>query len=139
MSEFIDHLVLTEIDDRIFEVSMLPFRYRSDVAKQIFTVPVGFRTDFSSMPRVLPILYALLGDQEHEPAVIHDWLYYSALVNRKMADDVFFEAMGVKGISRLKQYPLWWGLRIGGWPAWNKHRRDGDPQPGKFPDIITIA
>jgi hypothetical protein len=139
MSAFLDPLCTTEVTDVIFEISQHPFRYQSDVAKRLFTVPVGFFTDFESMPRWVPMLYALLGDQAHEPAVVHDWLYYSAVVDRQMADNVLFEAMDLIGIPSYKKHLIWFGLRIGGWAAWNKHRKDGNPQAGKFSDSPDIA
>lgn len=88
----------------------------------LITVPIGFYTDFESMFRWIPSLYALLGDIAHQPSVVHDWLYYSAITTRKMADDVYFEAMELIGIPAYKRYPIWWGLRVGGWRAWHEHR-----------------
>jgi hypothetical protein len=139
VSSFLDSLCLTEIDDSIFEICDHPFRYQSDVAGMTFTAPVGFYTDFASVPRI-GVIYAMLGDTAHEPAVIHDWLYYSALVTREMADQVLLEAMGVIGLSAWRKWPIYWGVRIGGWYAWNDHRKKGDPKNGKFaatPDIVS--
>lgn len=137
MAKFLNPLIVKEISDSIFAVSEHPFRYESDIVKRTFTVPVGFYTDFASVPR-LGILYAALGDTAHEPAVIHDWLYYTAAVPRDAADAVLLEAMAVIGMPAWRRYPIWWGVRIGGWYAWNDHRKKGDPQHGKFagnPDI----
>jgi Protein of unknown function (DUF1353) len=139
MSKFLDRLETTEVDDSIFEVSDHPFRYQSDLAARQFTVPVGFYTDFASVPR-LGILYAMLGDRAHQPAVIHDWLYYAAITTRQMADDVLMEAMAMMGLPWYQRYPIWWGVRIGGWAAWNTHRTAGHPEVGKFadsPDILS--
>lgn len=138
MSRFLDSLNVTEIDDSVFEVADHPFRYQSDLAGRVFTVPVGFYTDFASVPRFIPMVYALLGDTAHQPAVVHDWLYYAAITTRKMADDVLLEAMTVLGLPAWRQYAIYWGVRIGGWAAWNDHRRKGHPKAGKFsqsPDI----
>jgi hypothetical protein len=137
MSKFLDSLCVTEIDDSVFEVCDHPFRYQSDVAGMLFTAPVGFYTDFASVPRI-GIIYAMLGDTAHEPAVIHDWLYYSALVPRATADKVLFEAMNVIGLPWWRRYPIYWGVRLGGWYAWDQHRKAGHPEEGKFassPDI----
>lgn len=145
MSEFLDPLDTREVDDVNFMIVDHWFRYLSDVAKRLFTVPVGFVTDFESMIRWVPTLYALLGDANHEPAAVHDWLYYSQIVSRAMADEVFFEACGIsvggKPATPLwKRRLLWAGLRIGGWRAWNEHTKKGDPKNGKFadsPDIVN--
>jgi hypothetical protein len=80
----------------------------------------------------MPTMYALLGDMAHEPAVIHDWLYYSALVPRAMADGVFKEAMGVIGMPEYKRELIYWGTRLGGGEAWNEHRKEGHPLVGRF-------
>lgn len=141
MSQFLDKLWTEVVTDTISRVVDHPFRYQSDVAG-LFTVPIDFRTDFESMVRWVPTLYAILGDQNKEPAVIHDWIYYSAVVDRKTADDVFFEACGVIGTPLWKRRMLWTGLRVGGWHAWNDHRKEGHPETGRFkasPDIIEVA
>lgn len=137
MPKFLDALNVTEIDDQIFSVIDHPFRYESDVAAQLITVPVGFYTDFASVPR-LGLVYAMLGDCAHQPAVIHDWLYYAAITTRKMADDVILEAMKLIKIPAWRRYPIYWGVRMGGWKAWNDHRKAGHPEAGRFatsPDI----
>jgi hypothetical protein len=44
------------------------------------------------------------------------------------------------GMSAWRYYPIYWGVRAGGWAAWNKHRKDGHPEAGKFadsPDILS--
>ncbi len=137
MAKFLTTLTTTWVDDVVAKVAYRPLEYQSDVAAQVFIVPVGFYTDFESMIRWVPTLYALLGDHAHAPAVVHDWLYYSAKTNRKMADEVFFEAMGVIGVPLWKRRLIWSGLRMGGWVAWNKHRKEGHPLEGKFANSFT--
>lgn len=137
MAKFFDPLCLTEISDSIFEICNHVFRYQSDIAARQFTVPVGFYTDFASVPRI-GIIYAMLGDTAHEPAVVHDWLYYGGFVPRDVADKVLLEAMGVIGLSAWRKWPIYWGVRIGGWHAWNDHRKKGNPQVGKFQDNSDI-
>lgn len=132
MAKFLDALTVTEINDVVFQVSVAPFRYQSDLLPAVIEVPVGFYTDFESMVRWLPTLYAILGDVAHEPAVVHDWLYYSGITTREIADKVLLEAMEVYGLPAWRRYPIYWGVRAGGWKAWNDHRRDGHPLAGKF-------
>lgn len=140
MSQFLDSLCIAEVDDKIFQVYDHPFRYASDL-QGLITVPIGFYTDFASVPRWMPLMYALVGDTAHAPAVIHDWLYYSAFVpNRKDADLVLLEAMRVWGMSAWRCQTIYWGVRLGGWAAWNNHRRNEKPKLGKFkasPDIVA--
>lgn len=138
MAKFLDALNVTEISDKIWAISDHPFRYQSDIAGRLITVPVGFYTDFASVPRWLPIIYALLGDRAHEAAAVHDWLYYSAITSRLVADQVIREGIILLGISRWQATLFYWGVRSGGWAAWNEHRKLGDPLAGKFaesPDI----
>lgn len=139
MSKFLDTLNVSEISDSIFSVIDHPFRYESDIAKQIITVPIGFYTDFASVPRWMPVMYSLLGDTAHEPAVIHDWLYYSAFTSREMADNVLLEAMKYWGMPSWRYYPIYWGVRMGGWKAWNEHRKNGHPEEGKFSTTPNIV
>ncbi len=137
MSEFLDPLCLTEVDDQIFQICDHPFRYQSDIAG-LLAVPVGFKTDFASVPRI-GVIYAMLGDCAHEPAVVHDWLYYAGLTTRAKADDVLFEAMEVIGVPAWRAFPIYWGVRLGGWYAWNDHRKKADPHNGAFKDSPNIA
>jgi len=137
MSKFLDALCVQEINDSVFAVCDHPFRYQSDFAGTTFEVPVGFYTDFASVPRI-GIIYAMLGDTAHQPAVIHDWLYYAALVSRLEADEILLEAMKVIDIPAWRRWPIYWGVRLGGWHAWNDHRQKGDPGNGKFKDSPDI-
>lgn len=139
MAAFLSPLIVEEVSDSIFEVEEAPFQYRSDLLGKTIVVPVGFHTDFASMPRFLPIVYACLGDTAHEPAVVHDWLYYSAITDRATSDLILLEAMKVWGMSPWRYLPIYWGVRAGGWSAWNEHRKLGNPQAGKFKDSPNIA
>lgn len=124
MAQFLDSLCITEIDDSLFEVCDHPFRYASDIGGLI-TVNIGFRTDFASVPR-LGIIYAMLGNYAHQPAVIHDYLYATAITDRKTADNILLEAMSVIGLPWWRMWPIFAGVRMGGWHAWNQHRKEGD-------------
>ncbi len=139
MSQFLDQLCVTEISDKIWAICDHPFRYQSDVAGKTFNVPVGFFTDFASVPRWLPIIYALIGDEAHEAAAIHDWLYYAAITTRAMADQVLKEAILLCGMPAWKANLFYAGVHVGGWAAWNEHRKLGDPINGKFKDTPDIA
>jgi len=89
------------------------FAYSSDVAELDIVVPKGFITDFASVPR-LPFIYSSLGNIAHMPAVLHDYLYSTGLVSRKVADQVLLEAMEVSGISWGKRKLIYAGVRVGG-------------------------
>ena len=128
MPQFLDKLCLTELTDDGDSLWQLcsEFRYQSNLIGLV-VVPDGFVTDFASIPRI-GFIYAMLGDTAHEPAVIHDYLYYTGKVSRWLADNVFLEAMKTIGMPAWRYYPIYWGVRAGGWVAWNEHRSKGDPQ-----------
>jgi hypothetical protein len=72
-----------------------------------YVVPVGFQTDFASVPR-LPIVYMLWGDRAHREAVLHDWAFRkdSGLSFRR-ANDLFFDAMSSRNVASYIKYPMW--------------------------------
>jgi hypothetical protein len=61
------------------------------------------------------------------------------LVPRSVADHVLLEAMGVIGLPAWRRLPIYWGVRVGGWYAWNDHRKKGDPLNGKFQNSPDLA
>jgi hypothetical protein len=97
--------------------------YQSDAIERIIYVPRGFETDFASVPR-LPLMFWLLGDRAQGAAVVHDFLYRSELVSRRLADAVFYEAARVEGVDLPSSWLFWLGVRVGGWAAYG----------GKHPD-----
>ncbi len=84
------------------------------------TVPVGFDTDFASVPRV-PIVYWLTGDTARKAAVIHDWLYREQKHPRRIADAVLYEASDNE--PRWRRLAMWAGVRVFGWVAWRSNRQ----------------
>lgn len=87
--------------------------FASDVLNRIIIVPVGFVTDFASVPR-LPLAYLLFGGVADEAAVIHDYLYSTGQCSRKLADDVFAEASKACGASTFQRGAMWLGVRLFG-------------------------
>lgn len=87
--------------------------FASDVAGQVIAVPAGFETDFASVPR-LPLAYMATANTAHRAAVVHDYLYTTAQVDRVTADKVFREAAEVSGVPGWRRALLYWGVRIGG-------------------------
>lgn len=153
MSKFLDSLCVTEINAKIFAIADHVLRYQSDtykayqeknhkeVADGIITLPIGFFTDFYSVPFWMPTIYVLIASLcDRSPAGVHDWLYYAAITDRETADKILKEAMQVRGVPAWKCISVYWALRAGGWSAWNEHRKLGDPENGKFadsPDILA--
>jgi hypothetical protein len=98
-----------------------PLIFESDILGKII-VPQNFQTDFASVPRV-PIAYTMFGDRAHMESVIHDYLYRKDSVPQatySQANDVFLEAMKVRGKSFFVRYAMYWGVVLGGWTAYHK-------------------
>jgi len=81
------------------------------------TVPAEFPTDLASIPRIFRIAFPVNG-KHRKAAAVHDFLYANHCKSRKWADLMFLRMMKDLGVSRFKRYPMYWGVRSGGWVAW---------------------
>jgi hypothetical protein len=104
-----------------------PFRVTAPLVLTIgnrsYEVPVGYCTDFASVPRI-PFIFARYGGKASIPALWHDWCYDCGKdqFSRKQADDMFYELMvQFNDPPRWSQrYAMWLGVRLGGWVGWRK-------------------
>lgn len=119
MAKFLSRLAATNLDPDfaggrgLWEL-VEPLVYESDCAAMTITVPAGFKTDFTSVLR-LPVIYLLFGDKAHAPATVHDYLYHAGIVPRKLADDVFAEAMKASTrLSGIERWLMWSAVRVFG-------------------------
>jgi hypothetical protein len=89
-----------------------PLVYESDMAGRI-EVPVGFSTDFASVPR-LPLAFMLAGDTAHASAVVHDYLCRVWIprgdITWREAADVFDEAMQSEGVPGWRRMLMRWAV-----------------------------
>lgn len=115
MSRFLNRLCIEVADDQDNGqwVVTRPLVYESDVAGMTITVPAGFQTDLASVPR-LPVVYLLTGGTSNEAAVVHDYLYSTGIVSRKIADAVLSEASKVTGVPAWRRGLMWAAVRIFG-------------------------
>ena len=114
-------------------VLLAPLIYQSDRVAEMIVVPIGFHTDFASVPRV-PIAFWLTGDTAHEGAVVHDYLYQTHRSGtRQRADAVFMEAMAAMGIVWWRQQIMYRAVRLFGWLAW----RSGPSRFARFENYGT--
>lgn len=123
MNEFLTDLriELRPDSDKIF-VLQSPLVYYSDLIGPV-RVPEGFQTDFASVPRI-PFVYVAWGDRAHREGVVHDYLFRSdskPIVPFMTANAVFLEAMSCRGKPWYVRHPMYWGVCIGGHPAYHKH------------------
>lgn len=126
-SRFITPLCSKSLVDDYWEL-LSPLRYYSGFLGTYIEVPKGFVTDLDSIPRWLPVVYALFRGRTKAAAVVHDYLYQTHKVAfrevlRWEADHVIYEAAGASGpdiepVSVVSRSVLWSGVRIGGHWSW---------------------
>jgi hypothetical protein len=120
VSYFIGDLDTRLIDEHKDHHKLLAtFSFHSAILSETIVVPMGFITDFASVPRIIGA-WLLYGGKGKRAAVIHDWLYSTQYVSRKVADAVFEEALKASGYAEWEVAGMYAGVRIGGWVAWNK-------------------
>ena len=85
-------------------------------------IPVGFETDFASVPRIFWFFIPPWG-RYSVPAVIHDFLYKTGEVSRKKADKIFKKLMEELNINPFKINIIYSAVRIWGWIEWDKERK----------------
>ena len=94
-----------------------PLDFYSNRLLTLITVPEGFETDFSSVPR-LPFAYFLAGDTAHASAVMHDYLarisYPRGVITWAEAANVFGDAMAVEGVPKWRRYLMVSAVKLAG-------------------------
>jgi len=80
-------------------------------------VPIGFKTDLASVPR---LFWALIPPHGRyiRAAIIHDYLYIHKPVSRSIADRIFLDLMRRDGVPRWKRWIMYSAVRLGGWKGW---------------------
>lgn len=98
------------------------------------TVPAGFVTDYSSVPAFARFI--VRWSKIDVAGVVHDWCYAvglpdaSGVPSRKLSDEIWLHIAqsGHSSANWLQAHLCWLGLRIGGKPAWRKHRARDAPE-----------
>jgi len=85
-------------------------------------IPRGFVTDFASIPWPFWSIFPPIGSYGM-PAIMHDWLYWTQIVDRKQADAIFHVAMVEMQTPGWKRYVIYGALRLFGWTAWRNNAR----------------
>jgi hypothetical protein len=124
MSRFTEILTVSPLADGKTWVTRKEFGY--DIGKEgsgdSIDVPIGFMTDFASIPRPLWVLLPRWGKYGNA-AVIHDYCYWEQGRSRKEADMIFREAMEVLQVPAWKSSLIYYAVRLGGGPAWAGNAR----------------
>lgn len=91
--------------------------------RRMLTVPAGFKTDLSSIPKFARSIISVVGRQNHA-SIIHDWVYYSRVdyerVGWTRADiDLFFLLMMEEcGVGWWRRTAMYRAVRVGGGKDW---------------------
>lgn len=95
----------------------------------IITIPKGFETDISSVPRIFWAMLAPDGDFAIG-AIIHDYLYVNKLYNRQFNDREMLKwskalystnRISIHNIDNHTRYHV---VRLFGWYVWNKPKKE---------------
>ena len=125
-STFTTPLEVEYVDGRNWKVTQ-EFDYILDWENKedrVIRVPVGFLTDFASIPKILWNLLPPTGTYG-KAAVIHDYLYKNGgrvpcpncvgdVYTRKQCDGIFYDAMGVLGTPEWKRKVMYRAVRMFG-------------------------
>ena len=99
-----------------------------------FVIPAGFKFDGASIPKFLhpffsPVGVLLMGGLVHDYAYKYHTLLMKnkkdtlGVISQKRADEIFRDInINVNGFY-LMNYLAYWSLRVGGFVAWNGHRK----------------
>jgi Protein of unknown function (DUF1353) len=121
-------------------ISWSPNPGQTDVSR--VDVPVGFVTDFASIPRIFWSLLRPDGDYTY-PAIVHDYLYWTQERSKEEADLVFKLAMEDFKIEPLKAGSIYRAVKQFGGAAWAENARlraNGEHRILKqFPEDPTIT
>lgn len=122
MSSFTDHLVVSPLPDGKHWVVRKEFYYYIDSEDgERITVPVGFITDFASIPR--PFWFILPKWEKYgSAAVIHDYLYCTKEKSKSEADKLFLDGMKVLGVGEWERNSMYWSVRFFGLHSYIKKK-----------------
>ena len=111
----VTNLETEKIDHRLWRLTR-PLIFAKETGGFI-TAPVNFITDGASCPRILWALCAPMTGPQAEAAVLHDYLYSldcDLPYNRKLADEIFYNAMVDNGTTPARAKMIYAGVRVGG-------------------------
>jgi len=116
---FIGNLDVRLVKDQKHPVWQLlaPFSYQCKMTGKTYTVPIGFQTDFMTVPR-MPLLYDELGDRGRMSGTVHDWLYSTHAEAREVCDSVLKEMLLIDGFTEVQAEECYLAVRVGGASHW---------------------
>lgn len=100
-----------------------PLTYRIGVSQDSVTVPIGFVTDFASIPQALQSIIRQNG-RYILPAVVHDYLYWKQTCTRDQSDQIFLLAMIENEVGNAHRFAIHNAVRAAGGFAWDDNARE---------------
>ncbi|SLM47435.1 protein of unknown function [Nitrospira japonica] len=100
-------------------ISWVPAKGEQQKTYEQVDVPIGFVTDFASVPRIFWQFLPRDGKYTY-PAIVHDYLYWTQNRSREMADQILRIGMQEFGIDPIVVNAVYWSVRAAGDIAW-KH------------------
>jgi len=100
-----------------------PLVYTIGVSQDSLTVPVGFVTDFASIPQVFHSLLRQNGFYLL-PAVVHDYLYWNRTCTRDQADQILHLGMIENKVPGPQRVAIYAAVRAAGSFAWKANAQE---------------
>lgn len=110
-------------DERVFWACEELLYHASDDWPTV-TVPANFVSDGFSIPKALRAFFST-APKSLCAAVLHDWLYSKDTpkqgLTRRGVDKLFLVWLKAYGVGIVRRRLIYWGVRSGGWTAYNKN------------------
>lgn len=120
MSSFTEPLILQPQDGMWVTTRPLIYEIGKKGSNLLIVVPEGFKTDLATIPRLLWSVFSPFDSRTSAAVVLHDWLYTWQGFDKSVADVIFYEAMGVLGVSQFKRILLYSAVIVCGSFYYNK-------------------
>lgn len=100
-----------------------PLTYTIGISSDSITVPVGFVTDFASIPQALQSIIRANGPYIL-PAVVHDYLYWKQTCTRQQADQILLLGMIENQVREIHRSAIHGAVTVAGGFAWADNAKD---------------
>jgi hypothetical protein len=100
-----------------------PLTYTIGISSDSITVPVGFVTDFASIPQALQSIIRANGPYIL-PAVVHDYLYLKQTCTRQQADQILLLGMIENQVREIHRSAIHGAVSVAGGFAWADNAKD---------------
>ena len=100
-----------------------PLTYTIGISTDSVTVPVGFVTDFASIPQALQSIIRANGPYIL-PAVVHDYLYWKQTCTRQQADQILLLGMIENQVREVHRSAIHGAVTMAGGFAWADNAKE---------------